>query len=148
MIGICFGHELMAMVLGGEAGYHPDGMEVGSVPITLTDQAEDDPLFSQLPRLFTGHVTHSQTALVLPKEAVLLASSDHDAHQAFRFGECAWGLQFHPEFDAEAIRFYTGVLEDKLVEQGRDINTILSEVKETPESTELMPLFVEYCRAR
>ncbi len=148
MVGICFGHEIMAQAFGGSVDYRPDGMEIGTVPISLTDQAKDDPLFSQLPAVFPGHVVHSQSALKLPEEAVLLASSARDAHQAFRIGKHAWGVQFHPEFDAKAILFYARNLEEKLVEQKQDVDAIVDSVEETPISAGLMPLFVEYCRNR
>ena len=148
MLGICFGHQLMAMSLGGDAGYHPGGMEIGTVPITLTAAAADDPIFSQLPPVFPGHVSHSQTAFKLPGDGVLLASGEHDPHQAFRCGERAWGVQFHPEFDAEAVRFYVKMFKEKLTGQGHDVAAILDAVRETPQSTALMRHFAAYCRDR
>ena len=147
-LGICFGHQLMADALGGKAAYHPDGLEIGTVDITLTDAASEDPLFAQLPTIFPAHVTHSQTALELPPDAVLLAASDHDEHQAFRFGKHAWGLQFHPEFDAEATRFYIDCLRKVIVKQGKDGDAIFAGVEETPVSAGVLRGFVRYCLGR
>lgn len=148
LIGICFGHQLMAEVLGGESGFHPDGPEIGTMEIRLTGEAAADPLFSLLPQTFPGHATHSQCALRLPAEAVLLAASDHEPHQAFRFGDCAWGVQFHPEFDAEATRHYVREQKGKILANGDDVEALLKGVRETPESTGLMAKFVEFCRER
>ena len=145
MLGICFGHQLMAAALGGEAGYHPDGMEIGTAEISLTDASAQDPLFSRYVRPFLGHVIHSQTALKLPPEATHLALNDHDAHHAFRVGDHAWGVQFHPEFDEAAIRNYIHELEPKLTEEERDVPAILATVRATPESKSLLVAFVEYC---
>ena len=55
---------------------------------------------------FRGNMAHSQTVLKLPRGAVLLATGSHDPHQSYRVGEHAWGFQFHPEFNADAMRMY------------------------------------------
>lgn len=146
MLGICFGHQLMADALGGRAGFHPDGLEIGTVDIRLTAEKDDDPLFKDMPDTFPAHVTHSQSALELPPGAAVLAASDHEAHQAFRVGKHAWGVQFHPEFDATATRYYVDQLKEKIVEQGGDPKAIRDGVKETPISTGMLKQFVEYCR--
>jgi GMP synthase (glutamine-hydrolysing) len=146
LLGICFGHQLMAHALGGRAGYHPRGPEIGTVTLTLTPEAADDPLFSQLPAAFPAHVTHSQTALTLPPNSTVLAASDHDPHQAFRLGRHTWGVQFHPEFDAEATRHYTRAQAAKIAEHGGDVQATLAAVTDTPHSAGLLRLFADYCR--
>jgi len=146
--GICFGHQLLAHALGGRAGYHPDGPEIGTVPVALTADGAADPLFSTLPSPFPAHVTHSQTALVLPPDAVLLASSAHEAHQAFRVGDCAWGVQFHPEFDDRITRVYVMDQADKLAAQGKKAEDVAAGVHPTPESSGLLRAFAALCLAR
>lgn len=146
MLGICFGHQLMAMALGGEAGFHPEGPEIGTMDIRLTEAAPHDPLFSQMPGIFPGHTTHYQCALTMPPKAVLICASEHEPHQAFRVGDHAWGVQFHPEFDAEAMRLYLTRQEETIAEHGGNVAQLLSNVRETKESTGLMKLFVSYCR--
>ncbi|MGE4195295.1 MAG: glutamine amidotransferase [Pseudodesulfovibrio sp.] len=148
LFGICFGHQLMAHALGGEAGYHPAGLEIGTADITRAEASATDPLFRDLPAVFPGHVTHSQTALRLPPGAVLLATGVHDPHQAFRVGENAWGVQFHPEFDSPAIREYIDRRRDDLAAKGRDAEAILETVRDTPESASLLRRFAAYCTAR
>ena len=148
LLGICFGHQLMAQALGGEAGYHPDGPEIGTVPVTLTDQAGDDPLLAGLPKTFPAHVTHSQCALSLPPQAVLLARSAHEPHQAFRVGDNAWGVQFHPEFDADATRHYVRMQADKLLDLGLIPAAVEAAVTDTPESTGLLKKFADLCVKR
>lgn len=145
LLGICFGHQLMAHALGGRAAYHPDGPEIGTVAVTLTAQAADDPLFSAMPPVFPAHVTHSQTALALPPQSVILATSDHDPHQAFRLGSRAWGVQFHPEFDAEATGHYVTAQAAKIVAHGGDPEAVRASVRETPESADLLRRFAGYC---
>lgn len=148
ILGICFGHQLMAQSFGGEAGYHPKGMEIGTVSVAMNENAETDPLFSNLPKSFQAHVTHSQTALKVAKDAVVLGGSDHDQHQAVRFADDAWGVQFHPEFNATDISYYVEQLAGELEKQGRNVPAIRESVEETPVSAGLLTAFVAYCRAR
>jgi GMP synthase (glutamine-hydrolysing) len=147
LLGICFGHQLMADALGGRADYHPGGLEIGTADITRSGASDGDPLFCGLPEVFPGHVTHAQTALKLPEGATLLATGSHDPHQAFRMGESAWGVQFHPEFDAPAIREYIRRRGADLGEQGCDVAAIRATVRDTPESASLLRRFADYCRS-
>ena len=148
VFAICFGHQLLAHALGGRAGYHPDGPEIGTVDVTPAPAAARDPLFSALPAPFPAHVTHSQTALTLPPQAVPLARSTHEAHQAFRLGDCAWGVQFHPEFDERITRVYTLAQADKLAAQGKNAEEVAKTVRPTPESAGLLRAFARFCLER
>ena len=148
LLGICFGHQLMANALGGRADFHPDGVEIGTADIVLTDEGRRDALLGGLPPVFKGHVTHAQSALEIPPGAVLTATGSYDPHQGFRVGEHAWGVQFHPEFGADAIRYYIDQRESSLREEGRDVAAIRATVCDTPESASLLRRFTAYCRDR
>ena len=106
VLGICYGHQLLAHALGGEVGYHPQGIELGTVPVSLHDAAQDDPLFAGLPTQFDAQAAHRQSVRRLPEGATLLAGNHFEPHHAFRFGTRAWGVQFHPEFGEAATRAY------------------------------------------
>ena len=106
VLGICYGHQLLAHALGGEVGYHPGGLELGTVDVHLTPAAQADALFSGLPACLHAHVVHAQTVRTLPPNAVHLAANAHEPHHAFRVGRHAWGVQFHPEFNAAAMQGY------------------------------------------
>ena len=141
VLGICYGHQLLAHACGGAVDYHPRGREMGTVAIDNTAAAQQDSLFCAMPERFLGHTTHSQSVLRLPQGAVLLASSAHDTHQAFRIGDNAWGVQFHPEFDAQIMRAYVGERREALIEEGYSIDTLIEGVFETPEATHLLREF-------
>lgn len=141
VLGICYGHQLLAHACGGTVGYHPQGREIGTVAIDNTAAAQQDALFGAMPKRFLGHTTHSQTVLRLPAGAVLLASSAHDVHQAFRVGRNAWGVQFHPEFDAQVMRAYVGERRTALLTEGFDVDRLIASVFETPEATHLLREF-------
>ncbi|MFC7410435.1 glutamine amidotransferase [Hydrogenophaga atypica] len=112
VLGICYGHQLLAHALGGKVGYHPQGIELGTVPVSLHDAAQDDPLFAGLPTQFDAQAAHRQSVRRLPDGATLLAGNDFEPHHAFRFGSRAWGVQFHPEFGEAATRAYLATLND------------------------------------
>jgi GMP synthase (glutamine-hydrolysing) len=97
--GACLGVQLLAASLGAEvlAGPAP---EVGLLPVFLTDAAGADPVFADLPRELLTLQWHSDT-FSLPEGAVLLASSPAYPNQAFRWGRCAYGVQFHLELSRE-----------------------------------------------
>lgn len=105
-LGICYGHQLLGRAAGGEVGYHPQGREAGTVSIELTPEGEHDPLFDGIPARFAAHATHSQSVLQLPDGALRLAFNGFELNHAFRVGESAWGVQFHPEYTREIMAAY------------------------------------------
>lgn len=119
LLGICYGHQILAHAFGGVVGDNPRGTEIGSVPLRLHEAAGDDPVLGGLRSGDHVYVSHTQSALALPEEAVLLASSDREPHHAFRIGSVAWGVQFHPEFDAAITRYYINRGTELLRSQGQ-----------------------------
>jgi len=111
VLGGCLGAELLAQVLGGEVGPLVPA-EIGWVDVQAHAAAADDPLYRQLPSRLPAFAWHSYQ-LAPPPGSVLLASSPA-APQAFRFGERAWGLQFHLEATAGTIRRWIASYPDQL----------------------------------
>lgn len=120
VLGICFGHQLLAQALGGTVGDHPGGGEFGTVTVRLADAACSDPLFDDLPDAFSAQLFHRQSVLHLPPGAQILASSPREPHQAVRFAAQAWGVQFHPEFDEEVMAAYLDYAAEQLDPGGID----------------------------
>jgi GMP synthase (glutamine-hydrolysing) len=106
VLGVCYGHQLLAHALGGRVDYHPSGREVGTVRIERLAAAADDALLASAPETFQAHASHQQSVLELPRDAVVLARSSHDPHHAVRYAPKVWGLQFHPEFSVGIMRDY------------------------------------------
>lgn len=144
--GICYGHQLLAQAMGGEVGFHPGGKEIGTVDIELYSESDKDPLFKTMPKRFPVHVTHSQCVLRLPTGAVNLAFNDFEPCHAFKSGDCAWGVQFHPEYNIDIMKGYIIQQADELKSSGRDIDEIIMTVKETSESTKIMKSFTDLIR--
>lgn len=102
-LGICLGHQLAAVALGGEVCRNPRGQTVGLTPVTWTPDAAADPLVGALvaadpsPRAIHWN---NDVVTTLPPGAVLLADGPAGAVQAARFAPTVWGVQLHPEADA------------------------------------------------
>ncbi len=141
LLGICFGHQLLAYALEGEVEDNPEGLEVGTATIRLRPEAQDDPLFRGMPGEFDAQVSHQQSVLRLPTGARLLGSSDKDLHQAVAYGDCAWGVQFHPEFDAAIIRQFVAHYHEQLQAVGDSAERVLANVSESPYSAILLQRF-------
>ncbi|AZT83199.1 glutamine amidotransferase [Marinobacter sp. NP-4(2019)] len=143
LLGVCYGHQLLAHALGGDVGYHPQGRESGTFDVELFDSATTDPLLGPMPKRFQAQLTHRQSVLRLPENAVLLARNEFEPHQAFRIGRCAWGVQFHPEFTADIMKAYLEVQSSDLETENQDARALISSVADTPEATSLLKRFSE-----
>jgi len=146
LLGICYGHQLLAHALGGEVGYHPDGREMGTVDLQLHPPAVDDPLFAGLPDTFAAQATHPQTGLPAPPGATVAARLVRAGRHAFRWGENVWGLQFHPEFSATHMRGYVHARSEALAGEGRCPKTVARQVSATPPARRVLRRFVRQPR--
>jgi GMP synthase-like glutamine amidotransferase len=97
--GVCLGSQLLARSLGAKV-YRSATPEVGMGDISLTQEGRRDAVMGILPRRFRTLQWHEDT-FDIPKGGVLLGSSVSCRNQAFRFGQHAYGLQFHLEVSAE-----------------------------------------------
>lgn len=104
-LGICYGAQLLGRALGGHVARHPWGIELGAAEIELTDDGARHFLFEGLHGTSLRAVaTHSDAVLIPPPGCSVLASSDHTRVQAFDFQGLLFGVQFHPEMDADDLR--------------------------------------------
>ena len=146
VLGICYGHQLLAHALGGRVGVNPRGREIGTVALRLLPGAESDALLGALVGHGVVHVSHVESVLELPPAARRLAESDGDPHQAFAVGERAWGVQFHPEFDADVIRAYLDERAEVLRAEGLDLDALTRSVTEAPAGPLLLRRFAQLLR--
>jgi len=99
-LGVCLGGQLLAKAANARVHWAPE-FEIGWHRVELTDAAREDPIFERLPRVFDAYQSHYH-AFDVPEGAVELGRSAI-CSQAFRLGERAWGIQFHPEVSLETI---------------------------------------------
>ena len=117
VLGICFGHQLLGQALGGLVEKNPRGREMGTVKFEIV---ADDPIWDASHASTLAHATHVDAVTVLPPGARVLASTALEPHAAVRFGERAWGVQFHPEFDEQVMTEYIETRSQILADEGRD----------------------------
>lgn len=108
-LGICLGHQLLAVACGGSVARNPAGKQKGVLPIGSTADGAGDALIGRLPGTPDGGPAVSlqwndDVVVDLPPGATLLARTPDGVPQALRVGDAAWGVQFHPEVDVPIVR--------------------------------------------
>jgi GMP synthase-like glutamine amidotransferase len=111
ILGICLGAQLIAKALGAKVFKAPV-KEIGWYDVFLTKVGSTDPLFSCLPKTFPVFQWHGDT-FEIPNGAKLIATSSPISHQAFRYGEKVYALQFHLEVTQEMIREWMETYEEE-----------------------------------
>jgi GMP synthase-like glutamine amidotransferase len=144
VLGVCLGGQLLAKAAGARV-HRVAEPEIGWYPVELAPAAAHDPLFARLPQRFQALQWHYY-AFDLPDGAVELARSPV-CSQAFRLGELAWAVQFHPEvthamvegwleepeevpFDREALRRETDERIEEWNALGRELSASFVAVAE------------------
>ena len=154
LLAICFGHQLLAQALGGTVGNNPFGGEVGTVCSTLNRAGCRDTLLGvaagvtapdQQASLWV-QTAHSQSVLKLPERAELLASSALDPHHAYRIGNRAWGIQFHPEFSAQVTAAFVRDAGDSVQRRGETTVGLLAGIRDSEVSPRLLARFADIAR--
>jgi GMP synthase (glutamine-hydrolysing) len=117
-LGICFGHQVLADLLGGKVLSDPNMAESGIAKIILTPEGKEDPILEYLPESFYGIVSHKSSVIKLPEGSSLLAYSDRCPVQGFRYKSNIYGFQLHPELNIEShkdrIKLYPEYSKHKL----------------------------------
>jgi GMP synthase (glutamine-hydrolysing) len=101
VLGICLGAQLLAKAAHAPV-YPAEEAEVGWYAVELTEAGADDPVLGRLPQTFDAFQWHYY-AHDVPAGAVELARN-HVCTQAFRLGDSAWGVQFHPEVTLHQVQ--------------------------------------------
>lgn len=107
-LGIGLGAQLLALSTGGRVARGDRGPEIGAYLGAKRDVAEQDLLFGEVPISPDIMQFHDDVVTALPPGAVLMLSSLDYPVQAFRVGSAAWGMQFHIETTAAALRGWRG----------------------------------------
>ena len=105
VLGICFGHQLIAKCFGGTVELNPQGWELGAYPVQFTAAGKKSQLFSGMEENAIVYESHQDSVTVLPENAIELARNNK-GNQAFMIHDNYYGVQFHPEFSWEVIKMY------------------------------------------
>jgi GMP synthase (glutamine-hydrolysing) len=137
--GICFGHQILAQALGGEVQRNPRGREIGTIRVERTAPA---PIFTDLPERFEAQATHVDSVVRLPPGAEPLARSDREDYHAICFTETCYGVQFHPEMDADVMRAYVETRREILSAEGFRVEEMMERIREAEAGRQTLRNFV------
>lgn len=98
LVGICFGHQIIAQALGGRVIKHPEGWAVGVQDYDFEGQR------------VTMNAWHQDQVVDLPADAQIVGRNDFCAAAALVYGDRAYSVQAHPEFDDA---FIAGLIEHR-----------------------------------
>ncbi len=115
LVGICFGHQLMARALGGTVVKSDKGWGVG---LSFNQVIERKPWMQPWQEELDLLVSHQDQVVVLPEEAQVLASSDFCPYYLIQYGECFLSVQGHPEFCVDYCRALMEMRRDTLPAAG------------------------------
>ena len=133
-LGICLGHQMIALTQGGEVENDAAQNKLGTFDVSLTPDGIADSLFGALPHVFLAQYDHKDSVTKIPDSAMLLGKGDCCFASILRYGERCWTMQFHVEFDAKGMyeeyrdfpeRFPTDVDLQAIVKPSPDASTII-----------------------
>ena len=125
VVGICFGHQLLAQALGGQAAKYDGGWALGVHDYTPVEPLDWAPFLSQP---WQGHAMHQDQVISPPEDTTLLATSNFCANAALAYGALdkpyALSVQSHPEFSAALVEDMIvhrldGIIPAPIIEQAR-----------------------------
>ncbi|MFD1535774.1 type 1 glutamine amidotransferase [Nonomuraea guangzhouensis] len=105
-LAVCLGAQLMTLACGGTVERGGAGLEVGLCEVVALPAATDDPLLSGAGTAVAVQY-HQDVMARLPEGAVPLMTGSRYPNQAYRLGEAAWAVQFHPEATPEIFATWT-----------------------------------------
>jgi GMP synthase (glutamine-hydrolysing) len=106
-LGICLGHQLAAVALGGEVRPNPRGKQFGLLEVGWEAAAHLDDLFAPVATSRRALQWNDDVVTRLPEGARLMARATTGEIQAARHAETVWGIQWHPEVDEPLVRRWT-----------------------------------------
>lgn len=152
VLGVCFGHQLLAHAYGGTVRKNANGREIGTITCALTDAGAKDPLFDGITPRFEVQATHEDIVDEWPDEVELLASNANTTNQAFRVGRNVRAVQFHPEIDAATMKALiearTRSLEAEATAKGVDpkerVRSLYAGIRATPHGPKILANFIRH----
>ena len=114
LIGICFGHQIIAHALGGLAQKSEKGWGVGNtisyIEGETTWKPDDSKTYSLL-------MSHQDQVVKLPANAILIASSMHCVNDSFQIANHILTFQGHPEFSEDYLKYSMNKRRDLIGEE-------------------------------
>ena len=127
-LGICLGHQLCAVALGGTVVRNPNGQQIGVLDVGWTSEAAADPLLADLATPARAVQWNNDVVVATPTGSVVLARAETGELQAARFAPTVWGVQWHPEAGESIVRQWADNDRDEALERGVDVEEYVAHV--------------------
>lgn len=139
LLGICYGHQLVAEVCAGRVAQDPAQTKVGTFEVELAAGGENDPLLDMLPKRFLAQYAHKDSVTSMPLGAALLAIGAACRFAAIRYGTHAYMMQFHPELSGQDMALRASDA-PRYPPEGAVVGELF---QDSPEASRLVPAFIE-----
>jgi len=143
VLGICFGHQLLA-IMAGATVIQKKTREFGRVTVELTEAGRQDPLFPGLVSPLPVLMSHREVVENTGAGVVSLACNPYNANQAIAISDLVRGVQFHPEFPMEVMQALLYNRKNELIQENLDVETIAATLKETSRARCVIRNFLHY----
>lgn len=128
-LGVCLGHQLAGLALGARVEPNPYGGTIGLRQVDWEPDVIFDPLVGAIAGEDRAMQWNRDVVTELPPSAVVLATGLDGAVQAARFAGTVWGVQFHPEVDADVVARWARNSPEELADLGLDAERVCEEVQ-------------------
>ncbi|KDP30003.1 hypothetical protein JCGZ_18770 [Jatropha curcas] len=132
VLGICFGHQILARSLGGKTGRAVSGWDIGVTAIHFSLASSKLLSAQKMPAFLSVIECHRDEVIELPPEAEVVAWSDKTGIEMFRYGDHMMGIQGHPEYTKDILVH----LIDRLLQRNFIMSSFADEVKANLEEQE------------
>jgi len=149
VLGVCFGHQILAAAAGCTVERHPERRELGTVQLSQTPAGQTHPLFQDIPMQFAVQETHEDIVSAVPNTSniSILAGNDYNSFQALAYTDHIFSVQFHPEITADIIQAYIAIYGKELRRSGELSPADYEEIEQSVEETNTGELvFRNFCR--
>lgn len=128
VLGICLGLQLATVALGGVVQTNPRGQQIGVLGVGWRPAALADPLLGPVTDARVAVQWNNDIVTTAPAGAEVLAVTPAGEIQAARLAPSVWGVQCHPEADADIVAAWARNDRDAAAERGVDVDAYVARV--------------------
>lgn len=149
ILGICFGHQIVARALGGKVGRSPNGWDIGVRAVNVSSSLPLALSSLNLPSKISIFKCHRDEILELPAKAEVIAWSEKTGVEIFSYGDHILGIQGHPEFTYDILlHFIDRIINRNLVQEAFAMDAKVKAESQEPDRETLKKLCVDFLKGQ